>query len=315
MQNVNWAEERSVNMRVVAAVFLGMLSAGHASEELQSPGGVASDVSQNSAPAEQLCTAVGDASYVPAPNRSLPAAVTADLSCAISPDTAASLLSEQADVALIDTRMSSEFEDFRINGALNLASSYIRSKPYLKNRALILLGNGKGDRDLYQVCEELKTAGFARVYVMRGGIRAWLESGQSVIGQPPSLLDMALLTPSELFREVTFDQNILLRSTDFKPADYDLPPGTPIKVINAASVKSALMAAQKRRKNKPFAGIVLVLGDGFDRTRLEEVIDALKPNPVLVYAEPMSHYAQFQGSQNAMWVAQARGVQVPACSP
>src|SRR4051812_16914842 len=82
-----------------------------------------------------------------------------DLACAIS---AAELspVAKRSDTVFVDTRPLSEYNEFRIDGALRMGVSELRGKSYLRGRKIVLVGDGKAERELYVACAELKRQGF-----------------------------------------------------------------------------------------------------------------------------------------------------------
>lgn len=237
-----------------------------------------------------------------------------DLGCAIDPERAAQLLA-QPQTVLVDTRRKAAFDDYRIDGALNMPARDVKTLPHLKSRSVLLLGSGQGDRELYAACASLKNEGFLKVHVLRGGIHAWVRADRPIIGQPPSAVDMASLTPAALRQEASFEPNLVLRTPDVDPVKHGLPPATVVKELSTAAVKAAVTTAKTKRKGARLGAVVLVLGEKVDRSGLEALLAASGPDPVLVYGEPLSAYAQYLDDQKAMWVAQAQGPRPAACTP
>ena len=111
------------------------------------------------------------------------AEVKPDLSCAMAPMDLVHHF-KFSNTVLVDTRSATDFVNYHIDGAMNMSTTEVRSKSFLRAKSVVLIGNGKAERELYTDCKRLKSNGFKQVKVLRGGMPAWLASGQSDIGTP-----------------------------------------------------------------------------------------------------------------------------------
>ena len=237
----------------------------------------------------------------------------ADLKCAV---TAQELMGSygKPDTLVVDVRGNAEFVDYHIADALNLSLSELRSKDFLKSKALTLVGSGKGEQELYVACADLKAAGFGKVRVLRGGMMAWLAERQPVDGRAPEPVPLVLLTPEELFREASFDANVLLAAPNAVGMNRHAPVAVPISSDTAGSIKAALERRNKELKHSPYASVVLIAGEHYDRAQLAETLSTLKPVPVLVYADSSAVYGQYLSTQKAVWAAHDHGPKQLGCS-
>jgi len=108
-----------------------------------------------------------------------------DLSCAITPVELSGLV-KRPDTVMADDRPAADFAAFHIDGAMNLTAAELRTKPYLRSKAVVLIGSGKAERERYIDCARLKANGFKHTKVLRGGMIAWLSSGQAILGACPT---------------------------------------------------------------------------------------------------------------------------------
>lgn len=237
----------------------------------------------------------------------------ADLKCAI---TAQELMGSygKSDTLVVDVRGNAEFVGYHIANALNLSLSELRSKDFLKSKALTLVGSGKGEQELYVACADLTAAGFGKVRVLRGGMMAWLAERQPVDGKAPEPVQLALLTPEELFREASFDANVLMAAPNAVGMNRHAPMAVPISGDTAGAIKAALERRNKELKHSSYASVVLVAGEHYDRAQLAEALATLKPVPVLVYAGSAAVYGQYLLTQKAVWAAHDRGPKQLGCS-
>jgi rhodanese-related sulfurtransferase len=234
---------------------------------------------------------------------------SADPSCAITLAHLSSSLGKPETV-LVDIRQKMAFDKNHIDGAINLGTSEVRTKHYLLNKFVVLVGDGKTDQDLYELCSELKGAGFKQTRVLRGGMLAWVLENKPVTGAVPSLLDFAGLNPSELFqRSKSKDDLVIGLSGGRKLADV-VPMERNLSSDSVAALKGIL---QKRKKTNKFHNVILVADERFDKDQLLELAKATKPQPLLIYADSEAAYRQFLRLQNAMWTKQAKGPTQPRC--
>jgi rhodanese-related sulfurtransferase len=238
--------------------------------------------------------------------------IAPDLACAIS---AAELYSAlgRPDTVLIDVRPASEYGSFRIGGALNMGVAETRSKAYLRSKRLVLVGDGKGERELYAACAALKRDGFKQVRTLRGGIASWVADERPVIGRAPSPDRLIRLSAAELWRESQFDGNVVLVAENREPMLADLPFAAALGLPSVETVRAALEERRKRLKNAPLASVVLIADAGLAPEQLATLQQALRPVPLLMYAETRDALNRYVTLQKAIWAAQARGPKQPGC--
>ncbi|WP_309268356.1 rhodanese-like domain-containing protein [Azonexus sp.] len=250
-----------------------------------------------------------------APNAGMPilgAGATPDLGCALSPSEAAALQGG-SDTVLIDTRPAREFALFHIDNSLNLTTSELLVKSFLQNKSLILAGSGKGERELYAACGELKRAGFKRVKVLRGGLSAWLAHQQPVIGRMEAVETMVRLTPAQLWAETRFDANLVLLAPGMATLQKELPKAVLLREDSLDALKVIVEKRYRDTKRKPLTSVVLVADSAMQDQSIGPLIQALKPVPILVYADSAEALRQFVASQETAWRAQAHGPKQPKC--
>ena len=236
-------------------------------------------------------------------------AVRPDLSCAITPVELTGLL-KRPDTVIADVRPAADYAAFHLNGALNLTAAELRTKPFLKPKTVVLIGSGKAERERYIDCARLKASGFKHTKVLRGGMIAWLSSGQAILGRAPDAASMGLLSPGELWAETRFTANLVLLKASGKGLSHDWPSATTIPDTSLAAIQAAL----KRRGNQsPLASVVLVTADDKVAASLPGLRQAVQPVPLLAYTGSADAYARQLAQQQAVWDAQARGPKKPRC--
>lgn len=230
-----------------------------------------------------------------------------DLSCAIEPlDLAKNL--HKAETLLVDTRSGVDFVNYHVDGAMNISPTALRSKTFLFDKAVVLMGNGKAERELYIECNRLKSNGFKKINVLRGGMPSWLTSGQAVIGAVPNSVQLTRLTPSDLWIESQFESNLVLVTTSQKTMQKQLKGSILLSDDSPKAIQKVI--EQRRKQSKPgfLAAVIIVADSTLDFQRVSQ---AIKSIPLLVYYESADAFSHYIVQQNAVWAAQARGPKQP----
>lgn len=80
----------------------------------------------------------------------------------------------------IDVRNNHTFNEKHIPNSINIPLQLTATKAFLKNKDIILVGNGWNEPSLIQKCKQLKTKGFKSVKVLTGGIISWFKSDKTL---------------------------------------------------------------------------------------------------------------------------------------
>jgi rhodanese-related sulfurtransferase len=235
-----------------------------------------------------------------------------DLTCAA---TAAeiSTLHSQAGTILIDVRTKSEFDDNRIDGALNLPLAQIQRKAFINGKSVVLIGNGKSEQDLYAACADLRKTGYTQVKVLKGGMPAWRSSGQVVTARSGSDIRPPTLSPYELWIETLFDANLVMVTKGRSDIRRMLPLAVTIADETPAALKATIERRRKETHDAPLAALVLVTAPNTSPDTLAALRDAIRPTPLLVYSDTNQAFAQQIERQRALWATQARGPKPVRC--
>ena len=91
---------------------------------------------------------------------------------AVSVDTVMQRLQEQQDLFLVDVREERQFAQVRIPGSLNIPLFAVKTKSFLKTKAVVLVDEGYRPHQLEETCDQLTQAGFEAQFLF-GGLNAW----------------------------------------------------------------------------------------------------------------------------------------------
>lgn len=241
-----------------------------------------------------------------------PAVPEPDLSCALGAREAAQL-SGKPGAAFIDTRDAAQHQAFHIANAVNAQVYELRSKPYWKNKRVVLIGSGKNDAELYSACAALKAQGYQQVQVLRGGMAAWVAGGLPTLGNEPSVDDLTRLSAPELWAEATYEDNVVLVARQQSSMLPGLHASVTVDLAAPDAVKSALARRRKELKNAPLASVVVVAAPGTKAELIARWRQSIEPVPLLAYAGTSEAYRRYLTQQKAAWAAQARGPKQPGC--
>ncbi len=235
-----------------------------------------------------------------------------DLKCALPVTEVKSLLSN-ANTLLVDLRSNAEYQSFHINGALNLNTSDLHSKPYWRKKTVVLIGSGKAERELYSECTRLKQLGYQQVRVLRGGMLLWLASDQPVVGQAPATSQLARLPAAEFWLESQNSDNLVLLSKERSALRSDVSFSVALPQITGEAIKAILERRRKELKNAPLASVVLVAPSIITDEHINQLQKILLPVPLLVYTDTKEALQRQSVLQKSVWLAQARGPKQPGC--
>lgn len=237
---------------------------------------------------------------------------SADLSCAIS-SSELQTLQTRPNSALLDLRQMAEYESFHIQGALNLNTSDLHSKPYWRDKNVVLIGNGKTEEELYKECSRLKHTGYKQVRVLRGGMPAWLTYNYSITGRAPSVRQLTRLSPAEFWVESNNLENVVLLAKEQSALKPDISFSSIMPQVTDDAIKVVLERRRKELKNAPFAAVILALDPTSSDEQIHQLQSALLPIPILIYTDTRDAYLRQLAVQKAIWSAQAKGPKQPGC--
>ncbi|MDR1935074.1 MAG: rhodanese-like domain-containing protein [Candidatus Accumulibacter sp.] len=240
--------------------------------------------------------------------RKNPAGDAANYDCALDADKLQAMLSAP-NLMLADLRSPAAFAAFHIPPAVNVSPGALASKSYWRNKRLVLIGDGKGEHELYVQCAHLKRRGYAHVQVLRGGVAQWQAHALPLNGRAPALAAQIRLSATEFWQETRNPRNLVLLDTRLAALAHGLASARTIPAPTAEAIVGAL----RDRRNAGVTAIVLATADGFVDARIEELSRAVRPVPILVYSGSVDEYRNQLALQQAVWKAREQGPRTPRC--
>lgn len=234
-----------------------------------------------------------------------------NMSCALTVS-ALKRLMERNDATLIDIRPSKDFAVSRIDGALNTSIASIQTKPFLRNKTIVLVGNGKGEKELYESCESLRADGFKHMHILQGGMPAWLMNGESSFTRGDSSAIPPVLTESELWVESQFSLNIMLIHGEAEWKNI-FPSAIFLKENNGSSLRTIMESRGWKKTRAQINAVILIVDKEVSQEELQNLQKASRSIPLLIHMGSVQNYKKQMAQQNAIWAAQARGPKQPGC--
>jgi rhodanese-related sulfurtransferase len=234
--------------------------------------------------------------------------------CALPASGAAAFLQKNG-AAVIDTRHESDFLQFHIANAMRVDAASIRLKTHLRDKPLLLVGDGKSDRELYGACGRLRAQGFKSVQVLMGGMAGYLAKELPVSGPgAPDAFESARLDPAQLWAQSQFPESLVVVMNS--PASAELLPLAPRVSISSDTALRALAGAVERRRKEQkavLANVTVVVDGAMSEAMFRQYSQVVAPTPLLVYTGGAPALKSFLRSQEAAWAAHARGPKQPRC--
>ncbi|MDD2742180.1 MAG: rhodanese-like domain-containing protein [Rhodocyclaceae bacterium] len=238
--------------------------------------------------------------------------VSPDLGCAISASEIRAQISDP-NWLLIDMRSATEHEAFHIQNSLSLDLAALQSKPYWRDKSLVLIGGGKLDQELYASCVRLRKLGYKQVRVLSGGMVLWLAQNQAVVGSPTSPQQLARLSDAEFWQESLGANTLIALSKERSALQADLPLSIVLAQTSGETLRAAVERRRKAGRIPKLMSVVLVADSTVTDEQIRSFQLAILPETLLVYTGESEAYKRQLAIQKAVWTAQARGPKQPRC--
>ena len=243
--------------------------------------------------------------------------LTRDVSCYV---TARELVRWRggSDLVIVDVRPAAEFRRVRIPGSINLPLRSLLSRPYLKARRLLLVDRGYLGSELEAGCRELRSAGFASVGIIEGGLDAWAQSMGDLEGDRAARGGLNRIPARDLAQITRFDHWLTIDVSDVAAPDLEeLLPGVrrvPLGGDPAAFRQALGRVVAEREGGRSSVFVAVIDAEG---SRYDEVGRALSSLGVLhaFFVEGgLDAYRNLHAAENAR-LAQAQVLGKAACEP
>lgn len=240
----------------------------------------------------EACVAPG---VEPAP-RSLSVVGARDVGCYVSTRT---IPAATESISLVDVRPAAEFERFHIDGSTNIPLHAIKTKPFLRQKTIVLVGRGAVQLPLEEQCARLKADGY-RVSVLSGGVKAWKENAGSFFGAVPDVLSLSTISASELYEATHTEKWLIVVSKAERPvAKHASVVAMTIDPANRVLAERNLQKLKALQTAKG-ARVVIANANGENYQPIEQLVRKAGLRDVWYLAGGTRSYADFIAQHNAM---------------
>ncbi len=203
-------------------------------------------------------------------------------------------------VLLVDIRDKEAFERVRIPGSMHIPLGFIKTKAFLKNKFLVLVSAGYGQRFMEAECRRLNTLGFA-AKILYGGLRCWKERGGALTGDQSILAGVNEISSRAFFQEKNRNSWMLVDASETCDAVVKalLPSAVHIPILTdpKGSLKK-MRELSGRQKNHPFSGILIFNQTGAHYARIEKAIEGASLINVVYLHAGQKGYRDFLDHQS-----------------
>lgn len=201
----------------------------------------------------------------------------------------------QQQALLIDIRPAEQFAKLRIPGSLNMPLFAIKTKPFLKRNALIILDEGYRYLPIAEECALLRKAGF-RVWILNGGLYVWSRSGMPLQGEDRARQRLNRVPPVHFFQERDLGDWIVLDVSEGRPPGSHALFSSSLSLPYKKDDTRFLCEYEKLLKGRHFPGVPRILmvderGQSYDR--LERLIQATSFKDVFFLEGGRAAYRKF----------------------
>ena len=218
----------------------------------------------------------------------------------VSMESVRSMVKGKQDILLIDVRSRDAFEKSRLPGSIRIPLYALKTKAFLKDKPLVLVSDGYPNRQLERTCRELRVAGFARLSILNGGLRYWLQKNGLIEGDVFASHEAIRLSAMEFFSQkdapewlvITVSPSATGPSQPLIPGALHLPwEGNPSKFA------TALKAIFDNRVKSPLTALLVCDESGEKYESIERAVQQVKIGKVFYLDGGVKAYQAFLEQQ------------------
>ena len=142
----------------------------------------------------------------------------------VSPQSVLFKMRHKQKITLVDVRNRQEFAKVKIPGSINIPVYAIKTKPFLKNRSLVLINGGYPDKQMEKECRQLHRSNF-KVSILRGGLLAWYKAKGRIEGDLLLLKQYRHISPAQFYHEKERNNQVIIDASKLRnPESKNLIP-------------------------------------------------------------------------------------------
>ena len=127
-------------------------------------------------------------------------------------------------LAIVDVRRAEEVRVLSIPSAVNYLPYAVKTKEYLKEKDVLLVGRAYETVRLGVLCRELREHGFKNVKILRGGLLYWMDNVGTLSGDLSKVETLRTITIGDLLVEMSYQPWLLVDISEESSPIAGLPP-------------------------------------------------------------------------------------------
>jgi rhodanese-related sulfurtransferase len=214
----------------------------------------------------------------------------------VSMESVRSMLKRKQDILFIDVRGREAFEKFRLPGSIRIPLYALRTKSFLKDKALVLVHEGYPDLVLEQTSRELRAAGFANLSILNGGLRYWQQKNGPIEGDLFAAGEVSRIAPIVFFAHKDSGQWLVITvsSSAVESAEPPLPGARQLAWEGSpAKFASRLKALIANRANPALLSVLVCDESGVRYEEIDRAVQQEQIGKVFYLSGGMKGYAAF----------------------
>jgi len=238
--------------------------------------------------------------------------LTADSSYLLDPAGLAAW-QDAADLMVVDVRRVDDFLRVRIPGSVNLPLHAVKTKAFLKERKILLVGEAYANEEMEKTCAMLREEGFSSVRFLDGGLNGWSVTGRHLAGDQLAAQRLRRLSPQEFERVVRNPEWLVVDvSSTGSSGDGDPEPASlsiPFTGGSKQFEEQLRRAAEAHRARFGRVYVLLADRDASRQPQLERAMASLAIEHLYSLDGGLEAYRAERAKHKAMLAAAGR----PAC--
>jgi len=214
----------------------------------------------------------------------------------------------------VDVRVASGSGNDVQPQVLRMPVEHLFTKGFLRQKRLLLVGDGSNDAYLLSQCGRLKGHGFVDVRVLQGGWPHW-QAWQAVRseGRAVMLPEVVRLDIAGVWA-AAHEETWLVLGLRANGMSRLVPFSREVEAWATANIRAVLEQRRRALGAVPLLGITLLLEPADDRAALVNALrQELMPLPVTVHVNTAADLERGLMQLEASWAARVRGPRQPRC--
>ena len=230
----------------------------------------------------------------------------------VSVESVQSMLKRKQEILFIDVRGKEAFETFRLPGSIRIPLYALKTKAFLKDKALVLVHEGYPDLVLEQTCRELRVAGFAKLSILNGGLRYWQQKNGPIEGDLFAAGEVSRIAPIAFFAHKDSGQWLVITVSSSAVGSAEPPlPGARQLAWEGSPAKfaSGLKALIANRANPALLCVLVCDESGVRYEEIERAVQQEQIGKVFYLKGGLESYQAFLEQQAQLRQPRKEGVQ------